>query len=225
LSDAHTTCWTLIRAAAAGNPAQREQFACRYQPAIIAYLAARWRGKPLLESLQDAVQEVFLACYRDDGALARVSPSAPGGFRAFLFGIVRHIALRFETRAAFETQRAAGQSALDAAPSGEDPLSRVFDRAWARSIMRDAAQLQADKAAVLGPEALRRVELLRLRFNECLPIRDIAQRWQVEPAKLHREYARARREFKSALLQVLGFYESTPELAEQECSRLLNMLA
>ncbi|MBK8268830.1 MAG: hypothetical protein IPK83_11220 [Planctomycetes bacterium] len=41
--------------------------------------AARTRG-----DLDDAVQDVFLECFRPDGALDRLDVHRPGGFRAFL---------------------------------------------------------------------------------------------------------------------------------------------
>ena len=63
------TCWTLIRAAAAGQAAEREEFSRRYLAPVRAYLAARWRASPILGELDDAVQEVFVACFREGGAL------------------------------------------------------------------------------------------------------------------------------------------------------------
>jgi RNA polymerase sigma-70 factor (ECF subfamily) len=51
---------------------------------------------------------------------------------------------------------------------------------------------------------VRRVELLRLRFEDNLPIRTIAERRQVSAAELHHSYALARREFKAALLEVVA---------------------
>jgi hypothetical protein len=38
------TCWTVIRAAASGSPAHREELARRYLGVVRAYLAARGRG-------------------------------------------------------------------------------------------------------------------------------------------------------------------------------------
>lgn len=42
-----STRWTLIRDAAEGVPAARDEFARRYESVIRAYLGARWRGSPL----------------------------------------------------------------------------------------------------------------------------------------------------------------------------------
>jgi RNA polymerase sigma-70 factor (ECF subfamily) len=91
--------------------------------------------------------------------------------------------------------------------------------------MREAAERQAERAGRDGEAALRRVELLRLRFQEGLPVREIARRWAVDPATLHREYARARKEFKAALLDVMAFYHpGSPADAERECAELLELL-
>jgi RNA polymerase sigma-70 factor (ECF subfamily) len=57
-----------------------------------------------------------------------------------------------------------------------------------------------------GPEASQRVQLLRLRFHDGLPIRDIAERWGVNASKLHHEYATARNEFRAALREVVAFH-------------------
>ena len=77
-----------------------------------------------------------------------------------------------------------------------------------------------------GAEAVRRVELLRLRFEEDLPIRTIAERWGVAAAVLHHAYALARKEFKAALLEVVAFHHpGSPADLEQEAASLLKALS
>src|SRR5262245_35421833 len=66
-----STCWTVIRAAAAGSPDERTQFVDRYAPVIRTYLAARWRSCPLTQEIEDAIQEVFIDCFRQNGVLER----------------------------------------------------------------------------------------------------------------------------------------------------------
>jgi RNA polymerase sigma-70 factor (ECF subfamily) len=87
------------------------------------------------------------------------------GFRTFLYGVIRNVARRFEDRQRHPVELP------EAVESNEASQSRLFDRTWARAIMAEAARLQRDRAAERGPEAIRRVELLRLRFEEDLPIR------------------------------------------------------
>ncbi|RJP35764.1 MAG: sigma-70 family RNA polymerase sigma factor [Phycisphaerales bacterium] len=224
--DAESTCWTMIHAAARGSPRERESLARCYEPVIRAYLRARWRGRWMDAELDDAVQEVFVEVYRKGGVLERVDPARPGGFRAFLYGVLRHVALRAETQRARRRDRAPDEALDHPATPAEDQLSRVFDRAWARSVVREAAERMAQRAADADAEAVRRVELLRLRFHEGLPIRDIAARWNRDAVLVHRDYARARKEFKRALIEVMSFYHpGAAEDAERECAQLLAMLA
>jgi RNA polymerase sigma-70 factor (ECF subfamily) len=215
-----STCWTIIHAAAAGSPADRDELARRYLGVVRAYLAARWRGSALRQDLDDAVQEVFVECFRPHGALEAPGAGRVSSFRAFLYGIARNVARRFESRPA------RGGGPLPEVEASEERQSRLFERVWAQAIMAEAAQLQRRRAEQTSPEAARRVELLRLRFEEGLAIRTIAQRWGVEAAALHHAYATARREFKAALLEVVAFHHpGTAAEVEQEAARLLKALA
>jgi len=68
--------------------------------------------------------------------------------------------------------------------------------------------------------------LLRLRFEENLPIRTIAARWGVDAAALHHSYALARQEFRAALLAVVAFHQpGSPADVEQEATDLLRSLS
>jgi DNA-directed RNA polymerase specialized sigma24 family protein len=215
-----STCWTVIRAAAAGSPADREELAHRYLAVVRVYLAARWRGSPLRPDLDDAVQEVFVECFRQGGALEAAGAGRVPSFRAFLYGVVRNVARRFESRPV----RAAAP--LPEIQANEEGLSRLFERTWAQAIMTEAAQLQQGRASERGPEAVQRVELLRLRFEEGLPIRAIAERWGVAAAGLHHAYALARQEFRAILLEVVAFHHpGSPAEVEQDAASLLTALS
>jgi RNA polymerase sigma-70 factor (ECF subfamily) len=220
MADPESTRWTLIQAAAGGDAGARSEFAGLYTPIVRAYLGARWRYTPLLAEMDDAVQEVFLDCYRDGGALARVESGRPGGFRAFLYGVVRNIALRTERnrRRAREPQTPMD---LDAVDAEEEPLSRVFDREWTVAMLRQAAELMAERAEGKGEAAKRRVELLRLRFSEDLPIREIAKRWEEDPNRVHYHYGRAREEFEDALREIVRLHHPETDV-EDECARLFD---
>jgi RNA polymerase sigma-70 factor (ECF subfamily) len=92
--------------------------------------------------------------------------------------------------------------------------------------MAEAAQLHRQRAAEGGSEAGQRVELLRLRFEENLPIRAIAALWKTDAARLHHAYALARQEFRAALLAVVAFHQpGSPAELEQEVASLLKALA
>jgi RNA polymerase sigma-70 factor (ECF subfamily) len=219
VTPADATCWTLIHAAAAGDRAAREWFARLYEPIARTYLAARWRQSPCLPALDDAVQDLFVECFKADGVLAKVVESHPDGFREFFHGVLRNVARRHEAR------RAAAPVPADHA-ADDTSLSRAFDKAWARSLLQEAARVQAEAAAKEGDRAVKRVELLRLRFQEGLPIRDIAARWNEDAAKLHHEYAAARDEFRAALRRVMAFHLPAANAAQLDdaCRQLLALL-
>ncbi|MBN2491409.1 MAG: sigma-70 family RNA polymerase sigma factor [Planctomycetes bacterium] len=226
MGNAESTCWTVIQAAASGDRAEREEFARRYDPVIREVLRARWAGTPRASDVDDAVQDVFLECLKDGGALGRADTSRPGGFRPYLRGVVRNVALRYEAaNGAPGGDPEPDAPDVDAVVTSERGLSRAFDRAWARYIMREAAGVMARRARSMGRDAERRVDLLHFRFHEDLPIRDIAARWQADPAVLHHEYATARREFREALTEVVAFHHPGPPVAvETECAELLGLL-
>lgn len=221
-----STCWTLVRGAAEGQEQDRSLFARTYLGVVRAYLTARWRGGPLLQEVDDAVQETFVECFRESGALTRADPEKPGRFRTFLYAVVRNVARRFEQKRGRDRDRTEPEEAAAAVTEREEGLSRVFDRAWATALIQRAAERQAAEAESDGPEAKRRVELMRLRFGSDLPIREIAERWEIEPSRVHHEYARAREEFKAALLAEVAFHHpgATPGAVERECASLLALL-
>ena len=65
----NSTEWTVIREAAAGDAEARAEFVRIHAPTVRGYLRARWARHRLLRDIDDAVQEVFLDCLRDGGAL------------------------------------------------------------------------------------------------------------------------------------------------------------
>jgi RNA polymerase sigma-70 factor (ECF subfamily) len=206
MASSDATCWSMIRDAAGGDPAARERFARVYLPVVRAYLAARWQAAR--HSVDDAAQDLFVECFRAGGVLEKARPEHNGGFRAFLLGAVRNVARRHEARKPLDAQLPADIAADDTAPA------EVFDRAWARSLLREAARVQEEEASSAGPAAARRVQLLRLRFHDGLAIRDIAEHWGVDAARLHHEYATARDEFRAALRAVVAFHHPGASAAD-----------
>jgi RNA polymerase sigma factor (sigma-70 family) len=220
MAEPETTCWTVILAAAAGSAADREELARRYLGTVRAYLSTRWRGSSLDNDIDDATQEVFIECFRQGGAMEAVGAGRVPNFRPFLYGVIRNVARRYESRPARPT------APLQEIPSDDASQSQLFDRTWAEAIMVEATRLQAERAAEAGPEAVRRVELLRLRFEENRPIRAIAELWGIDAARLHHAYALARQEFRAALLAVVAFHQpGTPVEIEQEAACLLKALS
>lgn len=216
-----STRWTIIRGAAEGRPVDRAEFARRYASIIRAYLGARWRHSPLRSEIDDAAQEVFVSCFRENGPLTRADPDRRGGFRAYLYGVVRNVARGFEKKRPREQN---GSVDLDAFEKDQTPVSHAFDKAWAHSLLRQAGERQT--AAARGDERAKfRVEILRRRFQNDEPIREIAERHGKDAPFVHEEYRKARQEFFAALREVVAEHvEGTPAEIEAECARLLDHL-
>ena len=225
MHDPHATAWTMIVDAATGEPSAREAFASKYLPVVTSYLGARWSGSALSQEVDDAAQEVFVECFRAEGPLARVSEGETKSFRAYFYGVTRNVARRYEHKASGDDGGHARISQIDVL-ANETSLSQVFDRAWARSIMKQAGQRHREFAMQSGDAAIRRLELLELRFREGLPIRHIADKWGVDAAVLHREYSKARTEFRQALLDVIRFHHPGSEAEIQiEAKSVLGLLS
>lgn len=216
-----TTSWTVIAGARDGESEARSRFVSTYLPAVRSYFEARWgasRG-----AVEDATQDVFLDCFREDGALGRFRAARGGSFRAFLHGIARKVAARYEESRRIESGRVDAGAEPEELAARELRLSRAFDRAWADGLLAAAVVRMDADAVALGEEAVRRVEILRMRFAEDLPIREIAKRWRIEAPRLHREYARAREEFREALLAELR-QTNDGHAADRECAVLLDIV-
>lgn len=216
----YVTSWTLIQAAADGSKAALDQFAQRYEQVVRNCLAARWNRSKRIALIDDAVQEVFFECIRPGGALSRVDPKHSSGFRGYLYGVMRNVMLRFETRPG------PSHAELLDLPMDDATIGKLFDREYAKATVQEASQLQRKLAELSGEAAMRRVELLHARFYEEQPIRHIAKLWGVDTAWLHHEYAKARNEFLEALMRVVADSQPSATKAENEqtCKELLSLL-
>jgi RNA polymerase sigma-70 factor (ECF subfamily) len=222
-ASADSTCWPVIEGAAAGDRGDRDLFVRLYSPVVSAYLEARWRGAPAyLQELENASQDVFVECFKQGGALEHSQPTHPGGFRAFLRGVIRHVAQRTEARLRRGERQAPTDEVLSSVPQKDEELGEVFDRAWAAALIREARRRLTERARQQGEAALARVELLRLRFQEGLPVREIARRRGVEAKVVQADYERARQWFQAALLEVVEL--ERPGEGRQALAELLQAL-
>lgn len=224
--DSHETCWTVLRAAADGDTAARSTFARNYAAPIRAYLTHRWHGRPLLCDIEDAAQETFVESLKPGGVLERAD-SDRGDFRGLLYGVVRNVARRFEERAARAYARDANESVyLDELPHQAEALSRVFDRAWAQSLMRESVLSHQQHADGGDADAQRRFRVLRMRHDDGLEIREIAAALgEPHVATVHNDYRQARRAFAVHLRQVVAKHTGARDSAiDKECRRLTELL-
>jgi len=217
--------WSTIARASTGEREARSAFGRTYLPVVREFLEVRWQATPLSGEIDDAVQEVFVECLRPDGVLSRAVPEH-GDVRGLLFGVTRNVAARFEERARkrYRRDEDAG-SMLDAIPGREPSLSVVFDREWARALMRLAGERMRAAASNGSAGARLRVDLLELRFAGGLPIREIARQWEVDADAVHRAYAKAREEFRLYLRRVIAEHAVRTEAdLDEEVARLFGLL-
>ena len=216
----------MVRDAVGGDESARSAFADCYFSVVRAYLGARWRSGTVRDRIDDAVQDVFLECFRDSGALERLDETRRAGFRTFLYGIVRNVARRHEERLGHaREQNPPSGFEMSGTPGVGDTVSQVFDRAWAQSILDRAAQRHRARARLDGERGERRVELLHLRFGEGRPVREIAKMWDTDATVLHEELRKARKEFKASLHEEVRFHlPGASDAVDQECLRLLSLL-
>lgn len=218
--------WSLIALAARGDRNAQSAFSRNYLPVIRGLLDTRWRATSLAGEIDDAVQEVFVECFRANGVLSRAD-AARGDLGGLLFGVTRNVAARFEERARkrLPLDRAAEDAGLDAIAAREPSLSTLFDREWARTMLRLAGDLMRTRAEAGGAGAKLRVELLRLRFAENLPMLEIAAQWEADPAMVHKAYAKARDEFRACLRRVVAEHAVRSEVdLDGEVARVLELL-
>lgn len=225
--DPHETCWTIVRAAAQGDADARAEFARDYEPVIRDYLGYRWRQSRLIEELDDAVQEVFVECVKPTGVLERASPTR-GEFRALLYGVIRNVARRCEERDSRRaTERPQGSVYLDDLPGRSEALSRMFDRRWARAVLREAAVAHAQAARRGDAGMRRRYRVLQLRHRRGLAIRDVAAALGLlDVEAVHNDYRRARREFRGFLRERVARHTgaATAEAIDAQCRRVTELL-
>jgi len=120
--------------------------------------------------------------------------------------------------ASLASRRAVAAAAIVGAFLVTAPVAGVLGAIGGRSAQ--------ELAPVINPVTLvQGLKTYVFRFHEGLPIRQIAARWQADAAVLHHEYAKARREFKDALMEVVAFHSPGPPAAlEKECAELLELL-
>lgn len=218
--DSALTSWQLVVDAGQIGSTRASEFARRYGPVVRAYLATRWRTAVAESRIEDAMQDVFVECFRQGGVLSSVTKNRPRSFRGFLLGVTRNVARRIEKLRAHSREAALETDIVrEVRDPGGNPRVE-FERKWARSLI--AAALQ--DAATSHPEDRVR-ELFELKFQHGLPIRDIAARWQQPVTDVHRIYARARRHFQESLKQVVAHHDCLDtDGIEEECRRLLQLV-
>ncbi|MBK9385311.1 MAG: sigma-70 family RNA polymerase sigma factor [Planctomycetes bacterium] len=221
-----STSWTMVTGAAAGSEPARDAFAQRYEPLVRSYLAARWRLGRENEEVRDAAQDVFVECFKAGGALERVERDRPGGFRAYLYGVISNVAAMIERGETRRRRREGGPSIeAERLPANDATLSQVFDRAWTQMVAREARLALAERRREDAAMA-ERFHCLELRYTEGLPPRVIAERLGLPIETVYERLKRARQDYRDALFAILADYDprATKAELEERCRQLVSSL-
>lgn len=199
-----STCWDLIRKAAEGDMVARSRFAMSYLPLVHASLSARWRGRALRSEVDEAVQEVFLECFKEGGVIVKTSRDPPESFRAFLKTVISNVARRREVLEQDGRRRTPISAPLEELESRSASPGDALDGRWAAALLKEVLDLVRAWSRSRPEGRSDPVELLQLRFMDGTPVREIARRWNQDVGRLHRELARARASFMEAMAAVLA---------------------
>jgi RNA polymerase sigma factor (sigma-70 family) len=151
-----TTRWSIVVNAAGDGANARDALTAlceTYRPPVLAYIRARVRRG---EDAEDLTQE-FFAHVLERRLAARADPER-GRFRAFLFTSLKNFLLHERERAS-ALRRGGGVQVLSgdvselAAGSESDP-EEIFDREWARTVLREAVRRLEREAATAGRQEL-----------------------------------------------------------------------
>ncbi|PIE24642.1 MAG: hypothetical protein CSA62_02085 [Planctomycetota bacterium] len=218
------TSWTMIDGAAKGQAEAREQVALLYAPLVRRYLAARWRLPQDHEQVNEGCQDAMLQLFKPGGALENVNAHQGGGFRGYLYGLVRNVALMIERSSRRHSERQPNADfELDKIEVDEATLSQVFDRGWARMIAQRARSRMAAKLQDKKPEVYRSLELC---YSEGLAPRQIAKELGKSAGIAYELLRSARKEYRRALLDTVAeFYPGkTHAEIEATCRELTQFL-
>lgn len=226
-----STRWSVV--ARSRGPGAREALAVLFEAyAYPLYAFARRRGLAR-EEAEDAVHELFAGAL-EKGSLAGADP-ARGRFRSYLLAAFEN-RLRNRKRLWNALKRGGGRStvSLDAEaaeqrlrvePAGSDDPRRVYEAAWARTVIERAfARLRSDYAG-RGEEAL--FDALRARLTEDgdpAGLAELGARLGKSEDALKVAFHRLRKRFRAALEAEIAETVDSPAEVEDEIRHLFEAL-
>ena len=143
-----------------------------------------------------------------------------------MYSVVGHVADRIErTNGVRRMAQEPSGTGLDAFAHTEATLSRVFDRAWVEMVTRSAWLRMAERVD-RGAEGRDRIQILDLRFKEGLSSGEIAERLGLESGYVYQQLRNAKRDFRTALIEVVGSYhpDASKDELEARCVELIALL-
>lgn len=190
--------------------AARELLCDRCRPLVQHWLRRRWRNTALRTQIDDATQDVFVACLQPGGPFdPRSTPPERHELPGILRRVVEDTADILERRYADERRhcRCLEVALARPLPDGADAPIQL-DRRWLRGCLEQAVRSLAPRHPLATIEHSAG-EFLSLHLEQGLPVREIARRWRLRSDQVHELRRRAMRRLRAALLRMLG---SSPDL-------------
>lgn len=195
------TSWQLVGLAGANGDDARREFALRYECFARRVLAKRWRGTSFAMFFDDAVQEVFVECFKSHGVIEKADPTRNSSFRSLLFQVIIHVASRFEHSGRNHRTLHIGQDLTEFLQVDDQSGYESVTREEVNELVREALRRMANHE---NDDIRRWATLLDRHACHDETIISMASHDTEVAAKLHREYAKAKKECRATLVDVVA---------------------
>lgn len=202
------TSWQLVGLAGTDADGARRAFALRYESFVRRVLAKRWLGTEYGVDFDDAIQDVFVECFKAGGVIEKADPARGASFRTLLFQVTSHVAARFE-----RTRRRDRAHTHDVTPPDDVPAPDLSGyEAVTREEVSDLVR-EAHRRMATHHDAVVRERATLLDRHTCRgeSILSIAGGDHAAAARLHREHSKAKKEWKAYLVEVVKGEYRVPE--------------
>ena len=212
--------WALVGLIGENVPDAAREFAFRYDRFVRRVLTKRWLGTIYRTHFDDAVQDVFVECFKPGGVLAKADSSRGGAFRSLLFRVTCNVAARYE-RNHNRDLRLISKELTDT--HGEDSGAFLqITREEVAEVVSEALRRMSQHTAV---EVRERAQLLIQHSCDGQKIIHLAGGDTETAERLHRQHSKAKREFQTFLSEVIqSHYRAPPEDVETILKELLGSL-
>jgi RNA polymerase sigma-70 factor (ECF subfamily) len=226
-----TTRWSLVRGAGdRSGPEARAALAAlcgAYWYPIYAFIRRKGYGP---DDAQDLTQDYF-ARLLEKGLLAAADRSK-GRFRALLRADCQHFLIdRYRRRAreggtapvALDAGAAEGRYRIE--PADAMSPERLFDRAWALTLLDRVLGLLAEEYAARGrAEAFERLKVILIQGKGAVPAADLAARLGMTEGAVHVAVHRLRRRYREVLREQIAATVDDPSEVEDEVRSLFDAI-
>lgn len=137
----HTTIWSDLSAARAGENAAVRALVDRYRPPLVAYLQSRGAG----DEAEDLAQEVFLRFFSRD--LLQSAERSRGRFRSYILAVTNHVLTDWRRRGSAQ-KRGGRQAPVSLEAVAEPAADESFDKHWLLNLIQRSLDLIATEHPV-----------------------------------------------------------------------------